>query len=149
VATCRYDDCSEAVSGDLAWCILHLDFPKEDDPEFTRIRDEKRLKTKEKIQAGDLNFDGTYIYDIDVSDVSITTHNDAVFKNATIKGRVSFEKTKIDKSVFFEGAKIEKSASFAGAEIGGDVRFEAAEIGGVATFAGVRSQERPCLNERR
>ncbi|MGZ8874727.1 MAG: hypothetical protein ACXW1E_08410, partial [Halobacteriota archaeon] len=30
----------------LRVCILHLDFPKEYDSEFTRIRDEKLLKTK-------------------------------------------------------------------------------------------------------
>ncbi|MGZ8889737.1 MAG: pentapeptide repeat-containing protein [Halobacteriota archaeon] len=134
MATCRHDECSEAVCGHFAWCILHLDSPKGDDPEFTRIRDEKLLKTKEKIKAGDLNFEGTNIYDVDASDVSIPGRNNAIFKNATIKGRVRFEKTKIETSVWFEGAKIEKNASFAGAEIGGDVRFEAAEIGEDAWF---------------
>jgi hypothetical protein len=75
------------VCGDFAWCILHLDFLKGNDPEFTRIRDEKLLKTKEKIKAGDLNFEGTNIYDVDASDVSIPGQNNAIFKNATILKR--------------------------------------------------------------
>jgi hypothetical protein len=70
------------VCGDFAWCILHLDFPKGNDPEFTRIRDEKLLKTKEKIKAGDLNFEGTNIYDVDASDVSIPGQNNAIFYSA-------------------------------------------------------------------
>ncbi|MGZ5540003.1 MAG: hypothetical protein ACXW02_07555 [Halobacteriota archaeon] len=109
MATCRHDECSEAVCGDFAWCILHLDSPKGDDPEFTRIRDEKLLKTKEKIKAGDLNFEGTNIYDVDASDVSIQGQNNAIFQNATIKGRVRFEKTKIETSVWFEGAQIRRT----------------------------------------
>ncbi|MGZ8880315.1 MAG: hypothetical protein ACXW1N_08385 [Halobacteriota archaeon] len=109
MATCRHDGCSEAVCGDFAWCILHLDFLKGNDPEFTRIRDEKLLKTKEKIKAGDLNFEGTNIYDVDASDVSIPGRNNAIFKNATIKGRVRFEKTKIETSVWFEGAQIRRT----------------------------------------
>jgi len=134
VATCRYGGCSETSCGGAAWCILHLEFPKEDDPEFTHIRDEKQLKTKQKIKGGDLNFEGTNIYDVDASDVSVPTQNNAIFKNATIKGRVKFERTKIGKSALFEGAKIEKNATFAGAEIEGDVRFEEAEIGGDTWF---------------
>ena len=137
MTTCGYDGCSETPCGDSAWCILHLNFPKEDDPEFIRVRDEKQLKTRQKIAGGDLNFEGTNIYDVDASDVSVPAKNNAIFKNATIKGRVKFERTKIEKSTLFDGAKIENNATFAGAEIGGDVRFERAKIGGGATFAGV------------
>ena len=127
MATCRHDECSEAVCGDFAWCILHLDFPKGDAPESTRIRDEKQLKTKEKIKAGDLNFEGTNIYDVDASDVSIPVQNNAIFKNATIKWRVRFEKTKIETSVWFGGA-----------QIGGDVRFEGAKVRGMLCLKGRR-----------
>ena len=136
MATCRYGGCSETACGDSAWCVLHLDFPQEDDPEFTRIRDEKQLKTKEKIKGGDLNFEGSNIYDVDASNVSIPAQNSAIFKNATIKGRVKFERTKIERNASFEGAKIERNASFAGAQIGGDARFEEAEIGGEVWFEG-------------
>ncbi len=127
MAPCNYEGCSETPYGDSPWCILHLDFPKEDDPEFTRIQDEKQLKTKEKIKGGDLNFEGTNIYDVDASHVSIPAQNDADFKNATIRGWVTFD-----------GAEIGGNASFDGAEIGGDARFDDAEIGGDASFCGAK-----------
>ena len=138
--TCKYDTCSEPAYNDSSWCILHLDFPEEQDPGFARTRDEKQLKTKEKIKGGDLNFEGTNIYDVDASDISIPEQNNAIFKDATIKGRVKFERTKIEKSTLFDGAKIEKNASFAGAEIGGDARFEEAAIGGDAWFRDAQIQ---------
>jgi len=31
MAICSFDKCSENTDGDSALCILHLDFPKEDD----------------------------------------------------------------------------------------------------------------------
>ena len=146
---CRYNGCSETARGDSAWCILHLDFPNEDDPEFTRIQDEKQLKTKEKIQGGDLNFEGTNIYGVDASELSIPAQNNVIFKNATIKGRVKFERTKIEQDASFEGAKIEKNASFAGAEIGGKLGLKGRRSEETPRSPGWRSGERLGSNELR
>lgn len=86
MATCRHDECSEAVCGDFA-CVYFISTPPKETTQSSRAYGMKAAQDQRKIKAGDLNFEGTNIYDVDASDVSIPGQNNAFFKNATILKR--------------------------------------------------------------
>ena len=47
------DTCEEEVhETSPSYCILHIDFPDENDPEFDKIKSEKDAKVREKLQEG-------------------------------------------------------------------------------------------------
>ncbi len=143
----RPERCSQTAFDDSPWCILHLDFPSEDDPKFTRIIDEKRQRTKEKIENGDFDFEGTKLCDVYAAEVTTHDQTSINFKNAFIKGEVLFREAHIRGDARFENAKITGNVTFDRAEIAGSARFSKAEIGGHASFPRARISEDVIFSE--
>jgi hypothetical protein len=107
------------------YCILHLEFPIEDDNPslYNDIKRDKQRKVKEKKYPKNryFNFEGAKIESIDLherKDIGVLN-----FVGATIKG-----------DVFCEGATIEGGAVFTDAVIGGGARFMNATIKDAAWF---------------
>lgn len=147
--------CEEEALPNSDYCILHVDLPEdEESEEFKRINELKEEKVKEKVNKGDLNFEGARLFEVNFSGMKIedsVNFEDAViiigarfngteidgdvcFIGAEILGDAQFEEAEIRGNVHFDDAKIDKAASFEGAEIHGAAWFSGAKIREVAWF---------------
>jgi len=142
MATCKFKGgytgrCSEEVYED-SLCILHLDFPKENNPKFAHIIDEKQKRTKKKIEDGDFNFEGAKVYNVLAKGVNVPENSRLMFVCARIRGIVDFTWANIADDVLFDQAKITEKLWFYGAKIGGRASLPSAEIGGYLSFRTAR-----------
>lgn len=150
IETCLYPafpQCEERLYHDTCcdtyYCILHTDFPKEDDPEYQTIRQKKMERVEERIIARDFRFAGTRIYDIHASglqDIKELNFDKAVIKGdiyfdgATVEANASFKGVRIEGGAWFERVRVKGSAYFEGATFCGRAKFSEAIIDGNADF---------------
>jgi hypothetical protein len=150
-STCAYQggykgyNCLEEVYGTSPYCILHIDFPDESDPEYAEIiesglyeaiKSGKVEKVKEKVRKGDTDFTGATVFGVDFS--GRDDIKDLFFNDATIQGHVWFNGAKIQGNARFERAKIRAKFECLTTEINGAFSFKN------ATFESMRTQEVAC-----
>jgi hypothetical protein len=149
--------CQEPVYEDTHYCILHVEFPDESDPQYQTIRQKKSARVAERINARDFMFAGTKIYGIratGIQDIKELNFNDAIVKGdvcfdyATVNGNAWFEKVilegdgcfkrvTIKGSAHFEGATFYRRAKFTEAKIGVNADFKNAKLKELAGFGGI------------
>ncbi len=141
---CEYAGCSEAKFEDKDYCILHLDFPPNDNhADFQRIKKLKDKKLEEKTNSDDFNFKGVKLFSVDLN--GIKTDKDLIFvhayilknfecNHAQIKGDVWLDEIKIGEHCSFEYSKIGGTISFYMSEIGGNIHFDKSKISRYAWF---------------
>ena len=175
---CRYvgkyrgKRCKEEALPNSEYCILHIDFPN-DEEDFERIARLKEEKVKEKVSKGDFNFEGVKLLKFDFSGIKIggdvnfgyadskgdiwlrraEIEGEVWFYRAKIKGDIRFNGTKIKKDVYFREAEISGNAWFNGVEIEGNAWFDTTEIKGQLTFYNTkfkhpRAQEHACAKAK-
>lgn len=133
--------CKEENFQDSKYCILHMDFPKNEKSEdYKRIKRLKEAKVKEKICKEDFNFEGAKLVEIYLPN-NVRIKGFLNFQDAVIEKGVRFVGAKIDRDVLFEGAHIGEDVFFVGAKINGGVRFNKAEIGEEIVFEGAEINE--------
>jgi len=153
----RERNCDEKVYGKSPYCILHIEFPDKDSPEYDKVVREKDAKVQEKLKNGEFHFEGTKIDTINLvgrEDIhglnfcDATIRETVFFANATICGNALFTNVTIGNALFsnvtiygnalFQDATL-KGANFDNATITGDAWFYKATIGGAfASFKGVK-----------
>jgi len=139
------EKCKEEVLLNSDYCILHIDFPENEDSEdFNIIKKLKEKKTKEKINNFDFNFDGAKLFQIDLSMLEVDgdlnffdayIKNNAFLKGINVNGNAEFTGAKIGQDINFESTCIKGNIKFENTKISGDVCFKKANIGNV-TFEG-------------
>lgn len=83
------EKCKEETIQNSKYCILHVDFPKDEhSEEFKRIAKLKEEKVKEKVSRGNFNFEGAKLIEVDFS--GMKNGVDVNFDEATIYGNVWF-----------------------------------------------------------
>jgi hypothetical protein len=164
--------CKEEALPNSEYCILHIDFPN-DEEDFERIARRKEEKVKEKVSKGDFNFEGVKLLKFDFSGIKIggdvdfgyaeskgdiwlrraEIEGEVWFFRAKIKGDIRFNGTKIKKDVYFREAEISGNAWFNGVEIEGNAWFDTTEIKGQLTFYNTKfkhpkAQEHACAKAK-
>jgi len=165
----------EEVYETSPYCILHINFPDESDPKYNDIINKKNAKVQEKAQAGDFNFEGAKVFEINFlrlgrddgvaflpssfqclplknRDIDVLNFCDAHIKGnvtlmeATIQGNISFKKAKREGDVSFDDAEIQKDVWFKFATIQGDASFDLAKIYGKVSFVEAEIQGNTSLH---
>jgi hypothetical protein len=141
---CKYKGCNEENFEENDYCILHLDFPlNENDPEFDRFNILKEKEVENKKSRLDYNFKGVILYNANFNGLKIK--NDLIFANSHIKNNFNCKKSEIEGDIWFDGVKIEGNcffeqsnitgtASFFKGEIKGNINFDKSSIGKYAWF---------------
>ncbi|NQE06033.1 hypothetical protein C5S32_09200 [ANME-1 cluster archaeon GoMg1] len=99
---CRYvgkyrgKRCKEEALPNSEYCILHIDFPN-DEEDFERIARLKEEKVKEKVSKGDFNFEGVKLLKFDFSGIKIG--GDVNFGYADSKGDIWLRRAEIEGEV--------------------------------------------------
>jgi hypothetical protein len=104
VVECQYDGCNENVFENNDECILHLEFPDENDADFERIKSEKDKKVQEKIKNRNFNFEGSILYRIKLE--GLKTH-EINFCKAKIINNIYLEKIDVS-DVLFDNATLKR-----------------------------------------
>lgn len=122
---------------------MHLELPDENSREFQEINKLKNMEILKKKEAGDFNFKGAMLFNIDFSkekfenDLIFTgaiIKKDVLIRDAAIEGDIWFDKTEIGGDISLERSKICGNASFYGARIGEHVLFDKTQVNRYAWF---------------
>lgn len=136
--------CEEKAEQKSEYCILHLDFPEnEESLDFFKIKELKenevmKLKEKkveEKIKKGDFNFEGVKIIKVDFPKMNIIGNIN--FRNASILSALVLDSIrfnrKLNGNIMLNGARI-RGLYLSKSEIKGNVELRNAKIKGEFRF---------------
>jgi len=131
-------ECGEETYPGSDYCILHIDIPDEDSrEEADKINRLKEDKVEEKMDAGDYNFEGAKLAEVDF--FARTVKGDLNFMDAEVRDDALFEVVKIKGNVLFSGAKIGGNLRLAGAVATGSAIFNKVRVGRSASFEGFKT----------
>src|SRR5450830_1638921 len=132
------EQCSVLVYGNFNHCIIHLELPDKVEAEYGSIIRAKKIRTQEKIDAGDFNFEGAQLVEFSIEGkelneanfVQATFSGDTSFEGATFSGKAMFSSATFGNNVFFRLVTFSGNSFFHEATFSGNVVFDR------ATFAG-------------
>ena len=105
MAECKYKGCNGKAFEDSDYCILHIEFPDNEDIEkLQKIVYYKLKAVQEKVNKGDFNFAGVQLDEVDFSGNEID--HDVDFRNSKINGDVYFDHANISGIIDFRHSEI-------------------------------------------